>query len=248
MVEFLSVASSSQGCAYILRAPGGAPPLLLDAGVRFQLIQQVLGFTVSKLAGCLVTHAHGDHCAAVPELLKAGVEVYGSEGFWQTFRHGIWGDHHRAHVVKAETQFKVGPWSVKGFDVVHDAEDTLGFLVSGYDDKVLYLTDTAYSKYKFEGVTVMAIEANWGEEHMRASSASGRIHGERFRRTASNHMSIERLERLLDANDLSSLREVHLLHLSDANSDAEEFKRRVMRKTGVPVYVAAKDATKEVPF
>jgi phosphoribosyl 1,2-cyclic phosphodiesterase len=239
MLEFLPLASSSAGCSYIVRAPGMAP-LLLDAGVRFQLIQQALGFTISKLAGCLVSHAHGDHCAAVPALLQAGVDVYGSGGFWRTFANGQWSRHHRAWWIAPDHDFKVGPWSVKGFDVVHDAEDTLGFLVSGSDDTLLYLTDTAYSKYRFEGVTVMAVECNWSEEQMRKSSAEGSIHRERFRRTAGNHMSLERLLRMLEANDLTTVREIHLLHLSDQNSDETAFAEAVRRATGKPVYIAPK--------
>lgn len=42
----------------------------------------------------------------------------------------------------------------------------------------------------------------------------------------------------LKANDLSKVREIWLLHLSDGNSDAERFKREVMELTGKPVYIA----------
>jgi hypothetical protein len=34
------------------------------------------------------------------------------------------------------------------------------------------------------------------------------------------------------------LQEIHLLHLSDANSNEKEFKEKIQKLTGVPVYVA----------
>ena len=242
-MEFVPIASSSAGCAYIVRTSGMAP-LLIDCGVRFELIRQALDFKVSGLAACLVSHGHGDHCKAVPDLLKAGVRVYSGAATWEKFPEGIRG-HHRAVTVQAMEEFKVGPWAVKAFDAVHDAEDTLGFIIAAAGEKLLYLTDTGWSKYRFEGLTHIAIECNWGEEILRENSRLGILEGDRFRRTASTHMSLERLLKLLQANDLTSVREIHLLHLSDANSDEQAFADAVRRATGKPTYVAAK---REVPF
>jgi|AntDeeMinimDraft_5_1070356.scaffolds.fasta_scaffold16527_4 phosphoribosyl 1,2-cyclic phosphodiesterase len=42
----------------------------------------------------------------------------------------------------------------------------------------------------------------------------------------------------LRANDLSRVKEIHLLHLSDRNSNAERFKREIQEISGKPVYVA----------
>ena len=42
----------------------------------------------------------------------------------------------------------------------------------------------------------------------------------------------------LRANDLSRVKEIHLLHLSDENSNAERFKREIQEISGKPVYVA----------
>ena len=42
----------------------------------------------------------------------------------------------------------------------------------------------------------------------------------------------------LRANDLSRVKEIHLLHLSDRNSSANCFKKEIQSLTGKPVYVA----------
>jgi phosphoribosyl 1,2-cyclic phosphodiesterase len=246
LICFQPIASSSDGNAYLVKAPG-ASPLLIDAGVRFRQIQEALSFQAGGLAGCLISHGHSDHCAAVKDLLCAGVEVYASEGAWNANLMAKHAGHHRAHVVRPHDVFYCdGTWRVLPFECRHDAEGTLGFLIDGHGCRLLYLTDTQFSDYTFPGVTHFCVEANWGEEQMRQSSRDGRIHAERFKRTAKNHLSIERVERLLKANDLSQLQETWLLHLSDQNSDAEEFKRRIQAITGKPVYIAAKTAPKEV--
>jgi phosphoribosyl 1,2-cyclic phosphodiesterase len=57
-------------------------------------------------------------------------------------------------------------------------------------------------------------------------------------RLLKSHFSLENVKQFLRANDLSRVREIWLLHLSDGNSDAERFKREVMELTGKPTYIA----------
>jgi phosphoribosyl 1,2-cyclic phosphodiesterase len=59
----------------------------------------------------------------------------------------------------------------------------------------------------------------------------------RAKRTVKSHMSLNTAIEFLKANDLSKLKEVHLLHLSDSNSDEARFKDETQKLTGVPVYV-----------
>ena len=57
-------------------------------------------------------------------------------------------------------------------------------------------------------------------------------------RVAGTHMSIETLLDLLRANDMTKVRQIYLLHLSDNNSDAEAFKKIVQQETGAEVYIS----------
>lgn len=243
MLDFQPIASSSDGCCYVLRS-GAHPPMLIDAGVRYPLIQQALAFRVTSLAGCLVSHAHGDHCKAVPQLMKAGVDVWASRETWKSLGEGPHGSHRAKWLDPAKVE-KIGPWTVQPFDAVHDMPGTLGFLVGCPDgERFLYLTDSAYSRYRFEALTHIAVECNFSREIMRSNADSGTIGFDRYKRTTQTHMSLERLIEMLLANDLSQVEEIHLLHLSDANSDEEAFKAAVMRATGKPVYVAAKQESR----
>ena len=58
------------------------------------------------------------------------------------------------------------------------------------------------------------------------------------RRILHSHMSIDNLKDFIRANDLSKVRQIYLLHLSDDRSNAEDFKRVVQMLTGAEVYVA----------
>jgi ribonuclease BN (tRNA processing enzyme) len=53
-------------------------------------------------------------------------------------------------------------------------------------------------------------------------------------------MSLETCKEFLQANDLSQVKDIALIHLSDSNSDAERFKREDEGLTGKPTYIASK--------
>ena len=242
-MEFKPIASSSEGCAYLLTS-NGLSPLLIDCGVRFDSIQQATGFRLGSLAGCLISHSHGDHIKAAGKLLVAGVNCYASRETWEAYASNSQHrphHHHRQKAIDTEHDTLIGQWTVRAFECVHDTPGTLGFVIAdGQGNKLLYLTDSAYSKYRFSGLTHIAVECNWSETLMRQNAVDGAIEPSRASRTIRNHMSLERLIGMLQANDLSKVQEIHLLHLSDANSDEVEFKEAIQKATGKPVYVAAK--------
>ncbi len=101
----------------------------------------------------------------------------------------------------------------------------------------MYFTDTFYLRYTFRGLTHIMAECNYGREEMRKSVERGYIPAELVPRLVQSHMSLEHLIDLLKANDLSALRQVYLLHLSDNNSDEARFKREVQKAAGAEVYV-----------
>lgn len=233
-MTFEPLASSSAGCAYVLTGDG-LPPLLIDAGADYKTIARAVRPT--SLAAVLVSHSHGDHVRSLPSLLRLGVTVVASE--WTLRALDLWGDYRARPIAQGET-LDVEGWRVAAFDLVHDARGTIGFVVAGGGGKLVYITDTAYCPVTFQGVTHWAIEANYSRDLARAATLAGRSHVRRYQRVTANHMSIETAIDLLRANDLATAREIHLLHLSDANSDADAFADAVRAATGVPTYIARK--------
>ena len=232
-MEIKVLASSSAGNCYVLS--DGNTKLLLECGIPWKQIQQGINFQTSELAGCLVSHGHQDHCKAVKEVMRAGIDCYMSGGTAEALELS----GHRLHVVKALQQFQLGSWTALPFDTQHDAEEPLGFLLaSETGGKLLFATDTYYLKYRFRGLNYILIECNYALDILRENVDAGAITGAVRDRVLKSHFSLEHVKGFLRANDLSRVREIWLLHLSDQNSDAGRFKKEIQALTGKPVYIA----------
>ena len=232
-MEIKVLASGSSGNAYTIS--DGATTLLLDAGIPLKEIQIGTGFKVRQLSGAFVTHEHKDHSKAMNDLARLGVDVYASRGTMEAC--GLSG--HRFHPVEARTELDVGTFRILPFDVEHDAAEPLGFLFTSMStgEKLLYFTDTYFVRYRFQGLTHIMAECNYTEQGIRDSVAEGRIPIEMVPRLVRSHMSLEHLLEMLRANDMSTVRQIYLLHMSDNNSEAQRMKEAVQRQTGVEVYL-----------
>jgi len=232
MLEIKCLASGSKGNSYFVDCD---TPLLLDAGIPWKQIQQKSNFETSRLSGCLITHSHMDHCKAVKDAVRSGVSCYMSAETADAI--GVKG--HRIKLVRPLERFVVGLWTVLPFDTVHDAPGSLGFLAADRrGNKLVYLTDTAYCKYRFSGVTHFMVECNYSLDILRENVASGVVTSELKNRLIKTHMGLDTTKGLLLANELDNVREIWLLHMSENNGDAGRFKREVQELTGKMVVVA----------
>uniref|UniRef100_A0A6M3LH80 Putative beta-lactamase superfamily domain n=1 Tax=viral metagenome TaxID=1070528 RepID=A0A6M3LH80_9ZZZZ len=207
--------------------------LLIEAGVPIREIKKALGFRLSEIAGCLVSHEHGDHAKGVHDLLKAGVDCY----MGHETAAGIGVKGHRVHIVKPMDPFMVGDWKVLPFPLVHDVEN-LGFLMAKGKAKVLYATDTNYIPFRFNGLTHIMLGVDYDSAVLKRNVLAGHIDPARASRTLTQHMSLQTALGFFRANDMSKVQEIHILHLSNANSDEKKFKEEIERATGRPVYIA----------
>ena len=230
-MEIKVIASGSSGNAYYIN--DGYNSLLLDAGVPVKVIQVSLGGKLFSASGCLISHAHGDHIRAAADLARLGIDLYMSGGAADLANLS----GHRIHRVKALESFRVNGFTVLPFDLQHDTPEPLGFLIrsEATGEKLLYFTDTYYLKYAFKGITHILGECNHSREAIDYSIKEGYITPDLAARLVKSHMSIDRLEEFLKANDLSKLQQICLIHLSDNNSRPEEFQKRIADLTGAEV-------------
>lgn len=234
MISFTAIASSSAGNAYIVT--DGVTSLLLECGVKLADLRKAIGFRLTAISGCLITHEHGDHCSGVKEALRAGIDVYTSPGTIEAL--GM--QNHRLHSVEPGKTFSLGTWTILPFDVQHDVAQPVGYLMASGAEKMVFLTDTYYCRYRFDGLTTIAVECNYSLQILDENIAAGRVPSVMRRRLLRSHFSLENVKDFLRANDLSKVSEIHLLHLSDNNSDAELFKQEVQAISGCPVYIAGR--------
>jgi len=231
-MKFRAFASSSEGNVYIVSNEKSS--LLIDAGVSINKLYKLLDFNLSNIDACLLSHAHLDHSCGAAGVMRSGVDVYCTQGTAE----GAGLSGHRLHVIRPLEQFTVGPWRILPFPTVHDSNEPAGFLMASGRQKLLFAVDTGYLAYRFPGLTHLAIECNWSLPWLRDRVYSGDVPPMVAKQIRRRHFSLERLERMLRANDLSRLQEIHLLHMSDNNCDEAEAKKRIQRLTGLPVYVA----------
>ncbi len=156
------MASGSAGNCYCMS--DGSTSLLLECGISVKQMRRGMGFGLTNVAACLVSHEHQDHAKAVADVLRAGVEVYTSPGTIKAL--GL--EHHRLRPVRAKETFKVGTWTVRAFETQHDAQEPLGFLLHSRtsNERLLYATDTYYIRYKFPGLTHIMVECNYAQDNL----------------------------------------------------------------------------------
>jgi phosphoribosyl 1,2-cyclic phosphodiesterase len=230
-MEVNVIASGSGGNATVLS--DGQTSLLLDAGIPFRQLMSK-GVSISALSGCLLTHSHLDHSLAIKDLAKRGVDIYASQGTFD--ERDVRG--HRYHAVKSLDHIHIGTFFVLPFDVLHDAAEPLGFwcVSEATDESAVYFSDTGYVKYTFQRFTHIIAECNYSHIGLIESVRNKVIEPELAARITRNHMSVERLIDFLRANDMSRLKQVHLIHMSKNNADVNRFKKAVQRCTGKEVY------------
>ena len=227
------VASGSTGNCYSIS--DGKTRLLIEAGIPVAEIQRAVGYRLTGCDACLVTHAHGDHAKHAAALAKKTVDIYASAGTIEAC--GLTG--HRIHAVKALNRFTIGTFECLPFDVKHDAPEPLGFLLRSKltGEKLLYFTDTPLLNYKFPGVQIVMAECNYDHTTLMEAVESGSTPIESIGRICGSHMGLDSLLMVLGANDLSQLRQIYLIHLSNRHANEQRIKKAIQEATGAEVIV-----------
>lgn len=228
------IGSNSSGNCYIL--DNGTEALIIEAGCKLHDVQVALEFDLKRVVGAIITHEHGDHSKYVANLLSYGIDVYASPG---TLAALDIEKSHRSKPIKRFCHYNIGGFSIQPFDVLHDAAEPFGYIIRHKDiGKLLFLTDTVYTQYKFPELTQIVVEANYCEEIIDRKLKEDR----KFLRDRiiQSHMSIQTCVELLKANDLSKVMNIVLIHLSENNSHEEQFIKRATQATGKLVKVASK--------
>ena len=242
--------SSSSGHCYLLIADNGET-LIIEAGVRFSEVKKALDFDLSKVVGCIISHEHGDHSKYVPDMLQSWINVCMSGGTANAL--GLIGKPCKkgarvpAAFMAPFEPYKLGSFDIMMFPVEHDAAEPVGYLIRHKEcGNVLFATDTYYLRYTFPNLSNILIECNYRLDLLKENYDNGRIGYKRYERTVKSHMSYETCLETLEANDLTKVNNIVLIHLSADNSHESEFLDGIAKATGKTV-VAARPGL-SIPF
>lgn len=227
--------SSSAGNGYILS--NGKEALILEAGIRFSTAKKALNFNTSIISGLLISHSHGDHAKYVNSYLQGGIKVLSSSSVLDGVDHKY---DYLCKEVKSGQGYKIGNFRILPFDLEHDVP-CLGYLVNHPETgTIMFLTDSYLCKYLFPGLSHIMLECNYADHILEQNILNGSVHPSMRPRLLQTHMELQTAKSILQANDLSQVKNIILIHLSSSNSDSKLFKDEVIRATGKNVFIAEK--------
>lgn len=233
-IKLTVLGSSSKGNCYLYEKNGQI--LIIEAGISILDIKKGLHFSFKNVVGCLVTHSHKDHSKSINELLRLGVRVYGLSAVFtpdQLMSPFCYPfevlDNNKGRDLYIQS------FKVKAFLGYHDVPVSV-FLI---DNETVFATDTFAMPVQFKNIRNYIIEANYDMDKLLQLDNKDFL----ISRVIKSHLSIKNCIDYLD-KDLESIENIILIHLSDNNSIAHEFKEKIQRVTGKPTYIA--DAGLEV--
>lgn len=212
--------SGSSGNCYLLSKE--TETLVLDCGLPIREIKKGLDWDISKVVGVLCTHSHLDHAKAVKDFENMGIPVF------------------KPYEIKTNTQNKwLGSFQITTFDLPHNRTENRGFFIRTLEnERILYLTDFEYCRYRFteQKVNHILIECNYQKELVERDLPN-------YEHKIRGHCSLETCKSFIAANKTSDLRTVILCHMGAETTIAEECLSEVQKVVGegVNVVVAMKD-------
>lgn len=225
--------SSSKGNGYLLTDSEGYT-LILEAGIKLAEVKQKLNFDLSKVVGVFVSHEHGDHAKYLDEYAGAGINVYvGLNYILDRIKN-----KHRIQIIPTRG-IQAYPFMMKVFPVQHDVPCN-GLLIRHMEtqEQTLFITDTFHIPYSFPKINHFIVEANYDIDIVRNHIANGTANLHVISRVYESHMEIENTLAFLSSNVSPVTESVTLIHLSDSNSDARDFKLRAEKTLGKVVQIA----------
>lgn len=131
---FNIIASGSKGNATLIAE--GNSLILIDMGISLARLNEGLAEinkTFDDIDGVIFTHDHSDH-------------ISGAKFFPQNKMYALMGTlpGNNTNVVVLNKQFKIKHLSITPFRTSHDATNPCGFLISGNEETLVYITDTGY--------------------------------------------------------------------------------------------------------
>ena len=175
-----------------------------------------------------------DHSSYISRFLSLGMKVYANEETCLKTKNS--GSRKNLICIESGSQFKIGTFIVKPFDVEHTNSDgtdckNFGFLIYSTvtKEKMIWITDCAYIENKFPAMDYICIECNYIDienysdelQYVNKVVETRRFH---------SHLSLNRCIDFLKKQDLSKIKEIRLLHLTQSQGKIKDIILNTMQK------------------
>lgn len=222
-MQVISTGSQAGNC-YALVSDGGEI-LLLDFGCQWRKILKGIDYQISKVAGALLTHEHGDHSQSYKWCLENNIPICTNDETAERFEI-ISGEKMIGNPERIP--FEVGSFSVIPFYLPHDRTPNFGFLIEHEEmGRLLYATDYEYLPYRFtsQRINHFLIECNHMDDMVDRASA-------KYSHVLKGHSSLSTVKKIIEVNKTPDLRNVILCHLSSDNADPDEMQKQIQEVAG----------------
>lgn len=229
MAELKTIGSGSSGNAYILQCKNET--LLIELGMPWSDILKALNYQIGNVVGCIISHCHQDHANkdTIHKVIQYGIPVYSCEEVAKICK-GV-------NTIKKGRKTKIGGFKIQPVLLFHNVMN-FGYVIEHEEiGKAVFCTDTNRIPYRFKNANHLWVESNYSNDIM-----IDHLCDNVWSQSASeNHMEINDTIDVLKENYNASLQTIILLHLSNGNSNADEFVKKVKNELGFNnVYVADK--------
>lgn len=189
----------------------------IDAGVKLKSYLKYIP-DIATFIGLFVTHEHLDHSKYLYQFIDFGIDIYTSKGTANAL--GI--EHYNRLKHAEKTTFDSG-LEITPLDLIHNANEPLGFVISYMGIKTFFATDTCAIPYRIRGINHFIIEANHDSRLMDDSIVSVN--------SSKNHMNINNAIDFIENNNFGITESVTMIHLSSRNANPEDFILKMSKVT-----------------
>jgi len=162
------LASGSRGNATLIKTKTAS--VLIDCGISYRQIlsrQNIIRKDDFTLDALLITHEHTDHICGINTLLgNHPVKVFLSQGTKNGIDSRCYDKLGKAdfQIVREWDKIEINNLVVTPFNISHDANEPLGYILEEDGKKLVYVTDTGYlnSNYfsRLENADMYILESN----------------------------------------------------------------------------------------
>lgn len=257
-MKAICLASSSSGNCFVLEFDVNGRPtrIMVECGLPMSDIYAKLsdnGIDLSSIDACLITHAHGDHSKSAQRLNKLGVHLFAHKKTFEALNiigHNL--------IVKEVNKIARGI-AVMPFEVEHDIEGALGYVIKSPSECVIFIID--HKKFSEDlrnfKPDYVFIECNFDDKYVYAqlneatkmlkdTQLDELIRKEvnnkksQLERNLNSHCSLRGTIRGLEKMNLRNCKAIFLTHLSDRYANEYRMKNEIQSIFHIPTHVCKK--------
>ncbi len=205
----------------------GSFRFLIDAGFSGKKIEEKLnniGIAPATIGAILITHEHTDHIQGAGVLSrKYNVPIYITKESFNCGKEKM-GNLKEENIKFITRDFIIGnEINIKPFEVLHDAEMTIGYRIEKKDKKIAIATDIGYItnivRENFKESDIVVIESNYDYEMLMNGNypweLKNRVKGR------NGHLSNVESAKFLKSIYSKKMKKVYLAHISKDNNRYE---------------------------